>query len=433
MENVVIVSSVRTPIGRYGGALRDIPVYRLASQALNEAVKRAQIDPKLVDDVIMGQSYQNGECANGARMALLDAGWPDTVPGVVLDRRCCSGLDAIFFGVMKIQTENADIIVAGGMESMSQAELYIPGDIKWGLGGRMDNKWGFMPKGHGALSMWGIPFFDRIQRGRVMSQPIDRYGELNSMMTWAETAAKNENISRQEADEWAVRSQEKAVAAVEAGKFTSEIVPIPIPQSKGDPLSFDTDETPRKGTTLDKLAKLRPVYPDGVCTAGNSSTENDGSAVVVLMSEKKAEALGLEPMAYFRSCAVAGSDPTLTYPAVPASANKALEKAGISIDHVDLIEIQEAFAVQALADARLMGVRPEDFEKKVNVNGSGISLGHPIAATGAMRMVTLLHEMKRRGSRYGLETICGGGGQGICAIVERKKKGAGRKAAGCIR
>jgi acetyl-CoA C-acetyltransferase len=420
MENVVIVSGVRTPIGRYGGALRDIPVYRLASQALNEAVKRAQIDPQMVDDVIMGQSYQNGECANGARMSLLDAGWPDTVPGLVLDRRCCSGLDAIFFGVMKIQTNNADVIVAGGMESMSQAELYIPGDIKWGLGGKTDNKWGFMPKGHGALSMWGIPFFDRIQRGRVMSQPIDRYGELNSMMTWAETAARNEDISRQEADEWAVRSQEKAVAAIEAGKFTSEIVLIPIPQAKGDPLSFDTDETPRKGTTLDKLAKLRPVYPDGVCTAGNSSTENDGAAVVVLMSETKAKALGIEPMAYFRSCAVAGSDPTLTYPAVPASANKALEKAGITIDQVDLIEIQEAFAVQALADARLMGVRQEDFEKKVNVNGSGISLGHPIAATGAMRMVTLLHEMKRRGSRYGLETICGGGGQGICAIIERK-------------
>jgi acetyl-CoA C-acetyltransferase len=420
MENVVIVSSVRTPIGRYGGSLRDIPVYRLASQVLNEAVERAQIDPQMVDDVIMGQSYQNGECANGARMALLDAGWPDTVPGVMVDRRCCSGLDAIFFGVMKIQTNNADVIVAGGMESMSQAELYIPGDIKWGLGGRMDKKWGFMPKGHGALSMWGIPFFDRIQRGRVMSQPIDRYGELNSMMTWAETAARNENISRQEADEWAVRSQEKAVAAIEAGKFTSEIVPVLIPQAKGDPLSFDTDETPRKGTTLDKLAKLRPVYPDGICTAGNSSTENDGAAVVVLMSETKAKALGVEPMAYFRSCAVAGSDPTLTYPAVPASANKALEKAGITIDQVDLIEIQEAFAVQALADSRLMGVRQEDFEKKVNVNGSGISLGHPIAATGAMRMVTLLHEMNRRGSRYGLETICGGGGQGICAIVERK-------------
>ncbi len=239
------------------------------------------------------------------------------------------------------------------------------------------------------------------------------------MMTWAETAAKDENISRQEADEWAVGSQEKAVAAIEAGKFTSEIVPIPIPQKKGDPLPFDADETPRKGTTLDKLAKLRPVYPDGVCTAGNSSTENDGAAVVVLMSETKAKELGAEPMAYFRSCAVAGADPTLTYPAVPASADRALEKAGISIDQVDLIEIQEAFAVQALADARLMGIRQDDFDKKINVNGSGISLGHPIAATGAMRMVTLIHEMKRRGSRYGLETICGGGGQGICAIIER--------------
>lgn len=419
MENVVIVSGVRTPIGRFGGALRDIPVYRIASLVLNEAVKRAKIDPRIVDDVIMGQSYQNGECANGARVALLDAGWPDTVPGVVLDRRCCSGLDAIFFGVMKIQTNNADVIVAGGMDSMSQAELYMPGDIRWGLGGRMDNKWGFMPRGHGSLSMWGVPFYDRIQRARVMSQPIDRYGELNSMMTWAETAAKDENISRQEADEWAVGSQEKAVAAIEAGKFTSEIVPIPIPQKKGDPLPFDADETPRKGTTLDKLAKLRPVYPDGVCTAGNSSTENDGAAVVVLMSETKAKELGAEPMAYFRSCAVAGADPTLTYPAVPASADRALEKAGISIDQVDLIEIQEAFAVQALADARLMGIRQDDFDKKINVNGSGISLGHPIAATGAMRMVTLIHEMKRRGSRYGLETICGGGGQGICAIIER--------------
>lgn len=419
MENVVIVSGVRTPIGRFGGALRDIPVYRIASLVLNEAVKRAKIDPRIVDDVIMGQSYQNGECANGARVALLDAGWPDTVPGVVLDRRCCSGLDAIFFGVMKIQTNNADVIVAGGMDSMSQAELYMPGDIRWGLGGRMDNKWGFMPRGHGSLSMWGVPFYDRIQRARVMSQPIDRYGELNSMMTWAETAAKDENISRQEADEWAVGSQEKAVAAIEAGKFTSEIVPVPIPQKKGDPLPFDADETPRKGTTLDKLAKLRTVYPDGVCTAGNSSTENDGAAVVVLMSETKAKELGAEPMAYFRSCAVAGADPTLTYPAVPASADRALEKAGISIDQVDLIEIQEAFAVQALADARLMGIRQDDFDKKINVNGSGISLGHPIAATGAMRMVTLIHEMKRRGSRYGLETICGGGGQGICAILEK--------------
>ena len=419
MKNVVIVSGVRTPIGRYGGSLKDLPVFKFTSLVLNEAVKKAKVEPAWVDDVIMGQSYQNGECANGARMALLEAGWPHEVPGVTLDRRCCSGLDAIFFGVMKIQTDNADIIVAGGMDSMSQAELYIPGDIKWGLGGKSDEKWGFMPKGHGALSMWGIPLYDRIQRARVMSQPIDRFGELDSMMTWAETAAKKEHISRQEADEWAVRSHQKSIDAIDAKKFIEEIVPVPIPQRKGEPYIFDIDETPRRDTTLEKLAKLPPVYPDGVCTAGNSSTENDGAGALVLMAETKANELGLEPMAYFRSCAIAGSDPTLTYPAVPDSVEKALKKVSITIDQVDLIEIQEAFAVQALADARMMGIRQEDFDQKINVNGSGISLGHPIAATGAMRLVTLLHEMKKRGSRYGLETICGGGGLGIAAIFER--------------
>ncbi|MBK5100356.1 MAG: thiolase family protein [Desulfobacteraceae bacterium] len=420
MKEVVIVSGVRTPIGRYGGVLRDMPVYKLASIVLNEAAKRAKVKPSDVDDVIMAQSYQNGECANGARMALLEAGWPNEVPGVTIDRRCCSGLDAIFWGVMKIQTDNADIIVSGGMDSMSQAEFYIPGDIRWGLGGRSDQKWGFMPKGHGALSMWGIPFYDRIQRARVMSQPVDRFGELNSMMTWAETAAKNEHISRQEADEWALRSQQKAISAIDSGKFSEEIVPVPIPRRKGEPVIFDTDETPRRDTTLEKLSKLPTVYPDGVCTAGNSSTENDGAAAVVLMTEDKARELGVEPMAYFRSCAVAGADPTLTYPAVPTSVKKALEKAGITVDQVDIIEIQEAFAVQALADARMMGIREEDFDKKINVNGSGVSLGHPIGATGAMRLVTLLNEMKRRGSRYGLETICGGGGLGIAAVFERK-------------
>jgi acetyl-CoA C-acetyltransferase len=420
MGDVVIVSGLRTPIGSYGGTLKDFPVYKLAACVLNEVVKRANVEPSLVDDVIMGQSYQNGECANGARMALLEAGWPNEVPGVTLDRRCCSGLDAIFFGVMKIQTGNADIIVAGGMDSMSQAELYIPGEIRWGLGGRMDKKWGFMPRGHGALSMWGIPLFDRIQRARVMSQPIERFGELNSMMTWAETAAKKEKISRQEADAWALRSHQKAIAAIDSGKFREEIVPIPLSGKKGEQATFEADETPRRDIAPEKLAKLSPVYPDGICTAGNSSTENDGASAVVLMSEAKAKELGVKPIAYFRACAVAGTDPTLTYPAVPASANKALKKIGITITQVDLVEIQEAFAVQTLADGRLMGIKEEEFDKKINVNGSGISLGHPIAATGAMRLVTLLNEMKRRNARYGLETICGGGGQGICAIVERR-------------
>jgi acetyl-CoA C-acetyltransferase len=418
MENVVIVGGVRTPIGAFGGSLRDLHVSQLGAQVLNEAVRRTGIEPARVDDVIMGQSYQNGECANGARLALLAANWPDSVPGITLDRRCCSGLDAIFFGVMKIQTGNADIVMAGGMENMSQAELYVPGDIRWGLGGKMDQKWGFMPKGHGALSMWGIPFFDRIQRARVMSQPIDRYGELNSMMSWAETAARQEKISRRQADEWALRSHQRAVAAIDRQILREEIVAVSIPQRKGNPTIFDTDETPRRDTTLEKLAKLRAVYPDGVCTAGNSSSENDGAAAVVLMSEKKAADLGLTPLAYFRSCAVAGTDPTLTYPSVPAATQKALAKLGITINDVDLVEIQEAFAVQALADAKLMGIAEKDFDQKINVNGSGISLGHPIAATGTMRLITLLYEMRRRNVRYGLETICGGGGQGICAIVE---------------
>jgi acetyl-CoA C-acetyltransferase len=419
MEKVVILSGVRTAIGGYGGSLRDVPVYRLGGIVLAEAAKRAKVDPAAIDDVIMGTAYQNGECANGARMAVLDAGWPDTVPGVVLDRRCCSGLDSVFFGAMKIQTGNADIVVAGGMDSMSQAELYIPGDIKWGLGGRKHEKYGFMPKGHGTLAMWGIPFYDRIQRARVMSQPVRRYGELSSMMTWAEVAAKREGIKREEADRWAIRSHQRAIAAWDAGKFVEEIVPVPVAGGKGGEVSFAVDEGPRRDTTLEKIAKLKPVYPDGVCTAANSSSENDGAAVVILASERKAKELGVEPLAYFRSCAIAATDPTVTYPAVPDAVGKALKKSGISIRDVDLIEVQEAFAVQCLADARMSGLSDAEIEAKVNVNGSGISLGHPIGATGTMRLVTLMHEMKRRGVRRGLETICGGGGQGICMIVER--------------
>jgi len=419
LEKVYIVSGVRTPIGRFGGTLRSIPVYKFAATVLNEAIHRAGIKAESVDEVVMGHAYQNGECANGARMALLEAGWPVSITGLVVDRRCCSGLDAIAMGAMKIQTGNADIVVAGGMESMSQAEMYIPGDIRWGLGGKNDEKFGFMPKGHGALAMWGIPFYDRIQRGRVMAQPIERFGELNSMMTWAEAAAKNEGITREEVDVWAYNSHQKAIKAMESGKFTEEIVGIPIPQRKGDPVLFDKDETPRADTTLEKLAKLKTIYDGGVCTAGNSSSENDGSGAVVLMSEKKVKELGITPMVEFKSFAAAGDDPTLTYPAVPLAVNKALDKAGITQDDVDLIEIQEAFAAQTLADAKLLGLTAEECRARVNVNGSGISLGHPIGATGAMRLVTLIHEMVRRNSRYGLETICGAGGLGVAAVFER--------------
>jgi acetyl-CoA C-acetyltransferase len=353
-------------------------------------------------------------------MALLAAGWSVEVPGITLDRRCCSGLDAICFAAMKILAGYAEIVVAGGVESMSRAELYVPGEyIKKGLGGKTDPKFGFMPKGHGALPMWGIPFFDRIQRARVMSQPIERFGELNSMMSWAEIAAKEESITREAADRWALRSQQRACEAVDSGKFRDEIVPIAVPRAKGGPLIIDTDEPPRHDTSLEQLAKLPTVYEGGICTAGNSSTENDGAAALVLMTAGRAAGLGIEPLGELVSFGVGGADPTLTYPAVPTAVKKALDKAGLTIEEMDLIEIQEAFAVQLLADAKLLGLSVEDCNRKLNVNGSGVSLGHPIAATGAMRMVTLLHEMKRRNVRYGLEAICGGGGLGIAAVVSR--------------
>lgn len=419
-KDVVIVSGVRTPIGSYIGALREVPAYRLAALVLDAAVQKIDLDPARIDEVILGQAYQNGESVNVARMAALAAGWPVEVTGITLDRRCCSGLDAVCHAQMMIASGNAEIVVAGGVDAMSRAEFYIPGDrIKWGLGGGRDEKWGFMPRGHGALSMWGLPFYDRIQRARVMSQPIERFGELNSMMSWAEAAAREEGISREAADAWAAGSHRKACAAMAAGKFADEIVPVPVPGRKGETTVVDRDEPPRPDTDAEKLARLKTVYPDGICTAGNSSTENDGAAALVLMSAARARELGLAPLVRLVSHAVAAADPTLTYPAVPAAVNKSLAKAGLTIADIDLIEIQEAFAAQTLADAKLMGLSEADCRQRVNVNGSGISLGHPIGATGAMRLVTLIHEMRRRRVRYGLETICGGGGQGIAAVVER--------------
>ncbi|MDD5289096.1 MAG: acetyl-CoA C-acyltransferase [Dehalococcoidales bacterium] len=420
MKEVVIASGVRTPIGAYCGMLREIPVEKLAAIVLNEAVKQANVKPAEVDDVILSQAYANGETPNLARKALLEAGWPVEVPGFTLDRRCCSGVQAVWNGAMQIQTENADIVVASGAESMSRAEFYIPGEfLKWGVGGRTDPKWGFFPRQHGAMNLWGIPFYDRIQRGRPMHQPIERFGELNSMMTWAETAAKNEKISRQDIDKWSLRSHQKAIAAIDAGKFKEEIVPIPVTE-KGKTVMLDTDETPRRDSSLEALAKLRPVYEGGVCTAGNSSSENDGAGAMVLMTPEKAKAHGIKPLVSLVGFGIGGADPTLTYPAVPVAVNKALKKAGgLTINDIDLIEVQEAFAAQLLADVKLMGMKPDDVDRKVNVNGSGISLGHPIGATGVMRLVTLIHEMVRRDSKYGLLTICGGGGLGIAVVVAR--------------
>ena len=420
MKDVVITSAVRTPIGAYCGALREVPVETLGALVLNESIKRSNVKPEEVEDVIFSQAYPNGESPNLARLALLKAGWPVEVPGMTVDRRCCGGVSSLWTAAMEIQAGYNEIVVSAGADSMSRAEFYIPGEqMKWGVGGKSDPKWGFFPRNHGSMSMWGLPFYDRIQRGRPMHQPVERFGELNSMMTWAETAAKNENISRQEVDEWAFGSHQKAVAAMDKGLFKDQIVPVPVPGKKGEVI-FDTDETPRRETTLEQLAKLKTVYPEGVCTAGNSSSENDAAGAVLLMTQEQAKKHNTAPLAYIKAFGVAGADPTLTYPAVPLAVNKALKMAGITIDQIDLIEIQEAFAAQALADAKLMGLTKEDMEKRVNVNGSGISLGHPIGATGIVRLVTLVHEMARRQVKYGLLTICGGGGLGICTIVERR-------------
>lgn len=413
MREAVIVSAVRTPVGRYMGTLRDIPAYDLAALVLNEVLKRCGASAEVVDDVIFGQSYQSGEYVNVARMALLKAGWPEAIPGITLDRRCCTGLDTVRMAAMMIQSEQADVVVAGGVESMSTAEFYLPGEIKWGVGGK-----GRMPRGHGDLSIWGLRFYDRIQRARVMSQPEERYGILPAMMSWAETAAEEEGITREACDRWSLESHQKACAAIEAGKFKEEIVPVQVPQRKGEALIVDRDENPRSDTTIEKLAQLKPVL-GGVCTAGNSSTENDGAAAVLVTSRERAAELGVEPLAAVKSAAVAGDDPRRTYRTVPQAVKKALERSDLPIEQIDLIEIQEAFAAQVLADIKEMGLGEQDYAR-INVNGSGISLGHPIACTGTRVLVTLLHEMKRRGARFGLETICGGGGLGIAAVFEKK-------------
>jgi len=413
LKEPVIIAAARTPVGRYMGALKNVQAYDLAALVLNEVLARARIKPEQVEEVILGQSYQSGEYVNIGRMALLKAGWPDSIPGVTLDRRCCSGLDTVCFAGMMIQSGQAEVVVAGGVESMSNAEFYLPGHTKWGVGGKKG-----MPRGHGDLSIWGIPLYDRIQRARVMSQPEERYGILPAMMTWAETAAEEENISREACDQWALQSHRKACLAVDSGKFEAEIISVPVSEEGRETQWVKRDENPRSDASLDKLAKLKPLLK-GVCTAGNSSTENDGAAAVVVTSKEKALEWGVEPMVSIRSFAVAGDDPRRTYRTVPIAVEKALKKAGLTMDQMNLIEIQEAFAAQVLADLKGMGLGPEDYNK-INVNGSGISLGHPIACTGTRMLVTLLYEMKRRNARYGLQTICGGGGLGIAAVFERE-------------
>lgn len=409
---VAIVSAVRTPIGNFGGSLRTVPAYDLAAIVLNEAARRADLNPESVDIVVMGQNYQNGEYVNIARMSLLTAGWPVEVVGLTNDRRCPSGLDAICLASMTIETGNAAIAVAGGVESMSTAELYLKGDIRWGLGGAGD-----MPKGHGSLTTWGMPVYDRTLRGRVMSQPEKRFGIVPSMMAWAEAAAAEHELTREEVDKWALLSNQRAWAAIESGTFKEETIPVPVPQPKGAPLSFSQDERPRSDTNMATLAKLKPVM-GGVCTAGNSCGENDGAAACVIMSEESAKERWLQPLGYLKGFAFSGSDPRYAWRAATSAVNKVLQKTGLSLKDMDLIEIHEAFAAQALANFRELGLTEKDYDR-INVNGSCVSLGHPLGATGSRIVTTLTHEMRRRKVRYGLIAMCGGGGMGVAGVLER--------------
>ena len=399
MRGVAIVSPVRTAVGNFGGALRGVSAADLGTIVIKELLERSGIDPAKVDDVILGHGYPSGENPAIGRLVSLKAGLPIEVPGYQLDRRCSSGLQAILNAAMEVQTENADVVIAGGVESMSNAEFYS-NESRWGA------------------RFGSITLHDRLARARETISPEERFGNISGMIETAENLAKEYEIAREEQDEYALRSHQRAVAAIEEGKFQRELVPVPIPQRRGDPVMFDKDEGPRGDTSLEALARLRPIMSaEGTVTAGNASSQNDAASVCLVVGEDKLEELGLKAMGYLKGWSVTGCHPaTMGIGPVPATA-KLMNKIGMSLGDMDLIELNEAFASQVLAVLREWKLPNDD---TLNVNGSGISLGHPIAATGCRILTTLLHEMERRDAQFGLETMCVGGGQGMAAVFERR-------------
>ncbi len=394
-RDAVICEPLRTPVGRFGGVFRDVSAQVLAATVIRELVARTGLRGEDVDDVIMGQCYASGEAPAIGRVAALDAGLPVDVPGLQIDRRCGSGLQAVVYGCMQVQTGAAELVLVGGADSMSQAEFYST-RLRWGVKG-------------GAVRLE-----DRLERARVSAGGVN-HPVPGGMLETAENVRRDYRIAREDQDELALRSHQRAVAAQSSGSFAEEIVPVPVADGV-----IDTDEHPRADTTLEALARLRPIMagsdPDATVTAGNSSGQNDGAAMCVVTHPERAAELGLRPMARLLSWAVAGVAPeTMGVGPLPAT-RLALERAGVTLDELDLIELNEAFASQVLAVLREWKLR-DGFER-VNVNGSGISLGHPVGATGARILATLLHEMRRRGARLGLETMCIGGGQGLAAIFE---------------
>ena len=392
MKEVVIVSAARTPIGSFGGALKGIPTRKLGAIAIKGAVERAGIKPEMVDEVIMGAVLQGGLGQNVARQMTLDAGLPIETPAMTINKVCGSGLRAVELAAQIIKAGDADIIVAGGAENMSATAYALP-SARWGA--RMNN-----------AQMVDMMVNDGLW---------DAFNGYHMGIT-AENVAEQWGITREELDEFSVISQNRAEEAIKAGKFKDEIVPVEIPQRKGDPIVFDTDEFPKFGTTIDKVAKLKPAFKkDGIVTAANASGINDAGAAVVVMSKEKAEELGIKPLCTIKSYASAGVDPSIMgVGPVPAS-RKALDKAGLTIEDIDLVEANEAFAAQSLAVRKDLNLDPE----KTNVNGGAIAIGHPIGASGCRILITLIHEMAKRDAKTGLATLCIGGGQGTAIVVER--------------
>ena len=401
MRRAAIVTPVRTPVGTFGGSLRPVPVEELAATTVRAVVQRSGIDPARIDDVVMAQSYANSEVPCVGRWAALQAGLPVSVPGMQLDRRCGGGLQAIVTAAMMVQSGAADVVIAGGVESMSNIEYYST-DMRWGA--RSGN----------------VRFFDRLERGRERSQPVERFGKISGMIETAENLARDYGITREEADAYAVRSHQRTAAAWAAGRFNDEIVPVQVPQRKGDPVVFSKDEGFRADITAESLGKLRVLLPNGTVTAGNASQQNDASAACLIVAEDKLAELGLTPMATLVGWAAAGCEPShMGIGPVPA-VKKLLARLNLKIDDMDLVELNEAFACQVLSVLKGWEWQDQDaIAHKLNVNGSGISLGHPIGATGVRILATLVHELQRRKGRYGLETMCIGGGQGIAAVFER--------------
>ncbi|MCV7250620.1 acetyl-CoA C-acetyltransferase [Mycobacterium hackensackense] len=397
MRRAAIVAPLRTPVGTFGGSLRPLRAEDLAAHVIKSVVAQSGIDPEVIEDVVMAQSYANSEAPCIGRWAALHAGLPITVSGLQIDRRCGGGLQAVITAAMTVQTGAADVVLAGGVESMSNIEHYTT-TARWGS--RSGNQM----------------LYDRLDRGREMSQPVWRFGPICGMIETAENLATDYGIDRSTADEFAVRSHRRAVAAQDNGRFDDELVSVEVPQRRGDPIVVVADEGVRPDTTIDTLARLRTVQPGGTVTAGNAAQQNDAAAACLVVAEDRLESLGLEPIGFLEGWAAVGCEPSRMGIGPVGAVEKLFSRTGLTFDDLALIEINEAFAVQVLAVLSGWGLKPADVEDRLNVNGSGISLGHPIGATGVRILATMLHELRRRGGGLALETMCIGGGQGIAAV-----------------